>query len=256
MYGPDADSELSQAVSLLPRLPANSLLIADRNFGVFNFIYAAQVAGHDTLTRLTRPRFQALKRSATKVRPGRWKLEWTPSRDDRKTNPRLPLDAAVPIWLHEWVGANGQTILLATTCDRPTGTLARMYARRIDVETDIRQWKRTLDCVALRGQSAAMIEKELALSMVAYNLVVQVRRLAAARAKVPPRRLSFTGAWSLVTTVLLAEHAEWTATQWEEYFEWVLRGVAQRKVANRPGRSYPRAKLSRRRGYPERQLKT
>lgn len=34
MYGADADSELALALRLLPRIPAKSLLMADRNFGV------------------------------------------------------------------------------------------------------------------------------------------------------------------------------------------------------------------------------
>ncbi len=61
----------------------------------------------------------------------------------------------------------------------------------------------------LRGQSAATIGKELAMGMMAYNLVVQVRRLAAKRIPIEPRRLSFTGVWSLVKAILLSPHA-WT----------------------------------------------
>ena len=41
MYGPGAVGELALATRLLPRLPAHSVLLADRNFGVFAFAYAA-----------------------------------------------------------------------------------------------------------------------------------------------------------------------------------------------------------------------
>jgi hypothetical protein len=37
MYGPAADSEVALAVRLIPRIPAKSVLMADRNFGVFGF---------------------------------------------------------------------------------------------------------------------------------------------------------------------------------------------------------------------------
>lgn len=75
--------------------------------------------------------------------------------------------------------------------------LADLYAKRLVIETDIQQLKQTLEADALRGQSVEMIQKELAMAMVSYNLVVQVRRIAAERRKCPPRALSFrvSGVW-------------------------------------------------------------
>jgi len=250
MYGAAADSELALALRILPRIPEKSVLMADRNFGVFRFVHAAATAGHDVLVRLTQPRFRALKRSARGAGSGRWTLSWTPSRNDRKTHPDLPADAKVHVWLHEFVGFSGQTLWIATTCPAATSDLADLYARRWAIETDIRQLKHALECETLRGQSEAMIRKELAMAMVAFNLVVQVRAVAAERLKLPPRRLSFTGVWSLVTHVLLNPN-NWTAEEWEKNFEWVLRGAGQRKLPNRPGRSYPRKVLARRRKFSE-----
>ena len=251
MYGPHADSEQALAVRLMPRIPANSVLMADRNFGVFGFFHAAVDAGHDVLTRLTKVRFESLKRSAQLVSPGRWSLCWKPTRADRKTHPNLPVDAEVQVWLYEFVGFSGQTLWIASTREAEVKQLADLYAQRGTIETDIRQLKSTLDCEALRGQSVEMILKELSMAMVSYNLVVQVRRIAAERAKVPPRRLSFTGVWSLVTILLLSPN-DWTAEEWQKRFEQVLRGAAQRKIPNRPHRSYPRTVIPRGRKFPNR----
>jgi hypothetical protein len=55
--------------------------------------------------------------------------------------------------------------------------------------SNIRNVKVVLRMDESRGQSPAMIRQELALGTVAYNLVIQIRRLTAQ----PPRRLSFTG---------------------------------------------------------------
>lgn len=44
MYGPNAESELALAQRLMLRLPARSVLLADRNFGVFAMAYAAVTA--------------------------------------------------------------------------------------------------------------------------------------------------------------------------------------------------------------------
>jgi hypothetical protein len=251
MYGPEAVSELALAARLLPRIPARSVLLADRNFGVFAFVHAATSAGHDVVSRLTQPRFRAWVKSAKAVGAGVWKLCWKPSRWDRTSHPDLPADAEVPVWLHEVVVSGSLTLWLVSTSENSGAELAALYHHRQDVETDIRDVKRTLKLEELRGRSVAMVQKELSAGLVAYNLVVQVRRLAAARAGVKPRSLSFAGVWSLVKVVLLNAN-EWSLRQWEEKFEWVLRGAAQRKVPDRPGRSYPRTVIRRARKFPSR----
>lgn len=251
MYGPEAVSELALAMRLLPRIPARSVLLADRNFGVFALTYAAKTAGHDVVSRLTQPRFRAWVRSAKAVGVGVWKLCWKPSRWDRKSHPDLPSDAKVAVWLHEVVVSESLTLWLVSTLGNSGAELSALYHHRQDVETDIRDVKRTLKLEEVRGRSVEMVRKELSAGLVAYNLVVQVRRLAAARAGVKPRRLSFAGVWSLVKVVLLSGN-EWSLPQWVEKFEWVLRGAAQRKVPERPGRSYPRTVIRRARKFPSR----
>ena len=250
MYGPAADSELSLALRLLPRIPANSVLMADRNFGIFAFVHAAAQAGHHTLTRLTQPRFQSMARGAKKVGPGRWTLAWTPSKHDRKNRPDLATDAEVIVQLHEFVGFSGQTLGVVTTLDVAVEKLAALYARRWEIEADIRHLKQTLQADALRGQSPEMVLKELAMTAVAYNLVVQVRRLAAERAKVAPKRIRFSAVRDLVR-ILLFDPKQRTAAEWVEWFERVLHEAGRSKLPNRPNRSYPREVIPRRRGFPD-----
>ncbi|MGL5097968.1 MAG: IS4 family transposase [Planctomycetia bacterium] len=250
MYGDAADGEVALALRLLPRLPPRSLLMADRNFGVFGFVYSAARAGHDVVTRLTAVRFQRLRKKAGPLGPGRWKLAWTPTRDDRRTHPDLPADAAVPAFLVEFAGRDGKPIWVASTLDLTPAEAAERYLRRWEVETDLRSWKQTLGCDELRGRSVEMVLKEVAMGALAYNLVVEVRRLAAEKAGIPPKRLSFAGVWSLVTVVLFSPQSR-TAEEWRKEFDQVLRWSAQRKLPNRPGRSYPRQVLARRRKFPE-----
>jgi len=255
MYGPNAISEVALAGRIIPRIPAKSVLMADRNFGVFAFYYAARQAGHDVVTRLTAVRFRSMVRSARPAGPGRWELRWRPTRADRLKHPEWPAAAGVSVTLHERtvVSPQGeeQTLWLVTTLAADGASLAELYRQRQNVETDIRDVKVALKMEELRGHSADVLAKELALGMVAYNLVVQVRRLAEQRIHLEPRRLSFTGVWSLVRTVLFSPN-EWTLDQWVSKFEWVLRGASQRKLAHRPGRTYPREVLTRGRKFPER----
>jgi hypothetical protein len=255
-YGTQAVSEITLAIRLLSRLPPHSLVMADRNFGVFVFCYeAAQRTGHDVVTRLTAARFRALVKKARPLEPGRWELLWKPSSAERKKYPELPADACLKVELHEVqvVTSAGAplTLWLATTLVDRGPKLAELYGQRFHVETDIRNVKVVLHMDELRGQSREMIRKEVALGTVAYNLVVQIRRLAAQQAGVPPRKLSFSGSWSLVK-ILLLEPNNWTTEAFVKNFRLVLRGCAQRKIPNRPGRQYPRQTLRHSQKYPYR----
>jgi hypothetical protein len=260
MYGPDAVSEVTLATRLLLRLPARSILLADRAFGIFAFAFAARQAGHDVITRLTQSRFGALKRRAALVGPGRWELDWTPTKADRTSHPDLPADASLRVQLSEAEGTDAQgqpTKLWFMTTLRETDLtgpeVADIYRQRLHVETDIRDVKVALKMNELRGRSDPMLRKELALGMVAYNLVIQIRRLAAKKAGVAPRRLSFKGAWSLVQPLLLPNN--WTPRQYMAQFEETLRGCIERALPKRPGRSYPRKLLRRGTKYPVHPLK-
>jgi predicted secreted protein len=251
MYGPQAVSEQTLGARLLARLPRGSRLIADRNFGVFQFVWAAKQAGFTTLTRLTRPRFGALKRRATPIDATRWRVAWTPSTWERKHHPHLPADACVEATLHEFVGHSGQTLWVVSTGDESTAQVAADYARRTEIETNLRHVKQTLATDALRSTSPDMVRKELNMSLVAYNLVVQLRAVAAAQAKIPPQKLSFSGVWNILIHLLLPAK-ERTAKEWQELFEWAIRGCLQRKVPKRNGRSYPRKVLPKSRKFPSR----
>ncbi len=252
-YGPRAVSELALASRLLGRLPAGSILLADRNFGVFAFAWAAGRAGHEVLTRLTESRFRALSRKAEPAGPGRWRLDWRPSAWDRKSHPELPQEAALLGWLHEVRVSGELTLWLFTTLEATGEGLASLYHKRQDVETDIRDLKETLSLAEMTSHGAAMVEKALVAALLAYNLANQVRRLAAARLSVEPRRLSFAGVWSLLKALLAGLIEGKTTAEAEAEFERLLRAAGQRKLPRRPeGRSYPREVHPHGRKFPTR----
>jgi hypothetical protein len=259
MYGEDNECESSLTRKLLPRLPRYSLILGDGNFGIFIVAYEAKQASHDVLFRLSGPRFQALLRQARPVGKGRWEVTWRPSREERaKYGADVPAEACVHGHLAEvQVGQEGQeeTLYLFTTLTEGTNEeWGQLYGRRWCVETDIGAQKVTLGLGAVTGKTAEMIEKEIVLASVAYNLVVQVRRLAAAKAQVGPRRLSFTGTLSLLKAFQAkVGSAGLGEEELQKEFERLLRAVGQRKLPNRPGREFPRELIPRRRRYPERQ---
>ena len=91
----------------------------------------------------------------------------------------------------------------------------------------------------IRAKSDEMVQKELLCSVVAYNLVVQLRRKAAKIAKVAPRRLSFTGVWTTMQVYLLGQ-PPCSASEWLARYERALRSASHAKLPNCSGRSYPR----------------
>lgn len=249
MYGDDAVSEMALAEPFLKRIPAHSVLMADRGFGVFSFAFAATQAGHDVVLRLNRDRFQSLQKKATLLRPNVWQLCWKPTKNNRRSFPDLPADAEVMVYLHAFDGFSGERMWIVTTLSMDTPGVAQLYVHRADIETDIRQWKTLLKLNELRGQSADMILKELAIGSVTYNLVVQVRRLAAERGKIAPRRISFTGVWTLIIP-LIHSRRERTTAEWEVEMDLLLKRALQRTIPNRPNRSFPRTVYRKSLSYP------
>lgn len=248
MYGPQAVSEAQLAHRLAQRLPRGSVILADANFGIFSVAQALTTGGCCPLLRLTAARFKALVRKGTLVEEWEgertWRVHWTPSRKDRRANPDLPADAALDVFVHA-VPVSETTLYLVTVLPLSSAQAAECYARRYDVEHDLRDVKVTLDVESIRAQSVEMFQKELLTSLAAYNLVVQFRRQAAAIARVPPRRLSFTGVWNTFQSFLLTQ-PPCRADEWTARYTGALQIASRDKLPHRPGRSYPRRAHPRR----------
>lgn len=255
MYGPNATSETALAGPLLTRLPAQSFIVYDRNFGIFTMTYEAVQAGHDVVVRMTEPRFRAQTRGMAQTQPGEWAKVWRPSRWDRANQSNLPADAAVSgRFVEISVMRQGQAIdlLLFTTDMKATHQeLAELYRKRWAIESDIRDVKTTLKMNKLSGRSVEVVEKEMLLGVVAYNLTLQVRRLAGEQAGVPARELSFSRTLGLVNAFARGMIGG-SRTQFQERYERLLKGVASCRIPQRPGRNYRRELIPRGRGFPER----
>ena len=249
MYGPEAVSETALIRQSLRAMPPASVVMADAGFGIFSVAHEAAMAGHSFLLRMTKQRFEALRRRATRLDGGaNWttsSLRWCPSPKDRKTHPDLPPGAALEVRLHEIVINNELTLYLVTDLPDDVERLADLYQRRVDIETDIRNLKVVLHAETIRARTIEMFLKELHASIVSYNLVVQFRRQAAQQASLPPRRLSFKRIWTTFHTFLLsALHTD--PAQWQSRYQTALKHAMNNKLPNRPGRSYERETYTRR----------
>ena len=243
MYGEQAVSETALVEEILPSLPSHSVVMGDSGFGIFYVAWQTTRSTHDFVFRLTLLRYKALLKRARLVseKDGvtTHELLWRPTAKDRKSHSQLPADAALPVRLHAIQLSDTQTLYLVTNLTTSGAELSDLYQHRYDVELDIRNFKVTLNAELSRVKSVSMFQKELWMSLVAYNLVCQFRRLAAEQAQMPPRRLSFKGVLTTFTIFLLNKSFA-SSSDWPRAFERALTYAMKDKLPNRPNRHFER----------------
>jgi putative transposase len=243
MYGDRAMSEQSLAAAAMDQLPARAVVVADRNFGVFSMTWEAAQRQHGVVVRLTGARACKLMGGPICQSGERW-VRWQASRWDKPQAHRWPLGAEVSGRLIAARVGRGQSkswLYLFTTLVLPAEQIVELYQQRWNIETDLRALKRTVHLEQLSARSADGMEKELLTAICAYNLVRTVMCLAARRAKIPTRRLSFTGVLDVVNTAWPRLVAAPTQQAHDVEFERVLDWAAACKLPRRrKRRCYPR----------------
>ena len=243
LNGRQAVSEQALAERALQHIPAGSVIVGDRNFGIFSTAYSAQQRGHRVVVRLTAVRAKALL-----GRPisgsGDYPVRWRASRWDGKKQRHWPADASVEGRLIAWRvgrGQHQQWLYLFTTLLLPAQEVVDLYGRRWRIETDLRSLKQTVRLQRIAVKSADMMEKELLIAVMAYNLVRAIMFLAAQRASIDPRQLSFTYACNIVLDGYPKVLAARTAKQQQQELERIIDLVARCRLPKRvKRRSYPR----------------
>jgi hypothetical protein len=134
------------------------------------------------------------------------------------------------------------TTLLDASIDG--GQFGDLYERRWDGEVDIRSVKSTMKMDILRCKTPEMVQKEVWVYMLAYNLLRTVMAVAASENDLEPRQISFKGAKQAVTA--FAPKLEEAPPQKRAgLVDAMLVVVAYHRVRNRPGRWEPRARKRR-----------
>lgn len=255
----DQENHLARAV--LGGLEKGDVLLADRGFCSYGLIGVLLARGVDCVLRLhqARPRdFRQGKRLGRDERLVRWRRTRSPRRND----PWAPEHAALPQTLAvrlvrfrvEVPGFRTEEIILATTlldpAAHPREVLACLYRARWNIELRYREIKTTLGGEVLRCQSPAMIEKELCLHAIGYNLIRCVMQEAAQRHDVKLGHLSFKGTLDTVRHFADAVHAA-TGRQrrQRQLYDELLAIIAKDLLPERPNRNEPRAKKRRPKNY-------
>lgn len=250
MFGPRAVSEQELAEKAMDSLPARSVVLGDRNFGIFSIAHAAQQRGLRVLIRLTETR--ARKLAGPISQPGEYPLSWKASRWDGGKHRRLPAGAELEgrlIATRVGRGKSKQWLYLFSTLELSAEETVALYGRRWNIETDLRSLKRTVQLHHITAKSPDMMEKEIWMAVSAYNLVRAVMCMAARRKRLDPRQLSFTQVLNVVDYAWPKLIAAPTKKQHDKEFFRILDLAAQCTLPRRrKPRSFPR--LQWRRGGP------
>lgn len=240
-------SELDLFRSLLAALSAEDLLLADALYCNYFLIALLQARGVDVL-------FEQHGSRITDFRRGQWLgqrdhvVSWPkPTTRPEWMTPQQYQAFPQQLTVRE-VKVNGQ-VLVTTMLDARKvrkSELCELYARRWHVELDLRNIKTTLGMEVLRCLTPQMVEKELWVSLLAYNVIRLLMAQAARNTGVHPRELSFKHTVQMWTAWTAHTLAAPRAPHRSELF----RLIAQLHVGNRPGRIEPRARKRRPKSYP------
>jgi hypothetical protein len=237
------NGELDLFRSLLGALSAGDVLLADALYCNYFMIATLQAAGVDLVFEQNGARstdFRRGQRLGERDHLVRWskprmRPEWM----------SLQQYQAFPDELTVREVKVGGRVLVTTMLDAHQvckGELSDLYACRWHVELDIRNIKTTLGMEVLRCMTPPMVEKELWVYLLAYNVIRLLMAQAAQHAGVHPRELSFKHTVQMWT--------EWTANALRAEPVEFFRLIAQLTVGNRPGRIEPRARKRRPKSYP------
>ena len=244
-YAGKGSSELGLWRRLNTAFSPGDVMLADALYCNYFLIATLIAAGVDVLFEQNGARHTDFRRGAS-LGPRDHLMRWTKS----KTRPgwmSAEQYAGFPdeLTVRE-VLVDGQVLVTTLLNQRQVrkSALDQLYARRWNVELDLRNLKTTLSVEVLRCLTPRMVEKELWVHLLAYNLIRLLMAQAALDADVHPRQLSFKH------TVQL--WAEWTAHRVDLSADpdTLFRLIAQSTVGNRPGRIEPRARKRRPKPYP------
>ena len=246
---------------LWEKLRAGDIVLADRAFCSYAALAALQgQRGVDSVMRLHQKRPVDF-RCGRALGPEDRLITW--QKPDRRTESwsAAEFEALPPSLALRMIrlrvmapGFRTQSVVLVTTLLDPVAypaeALRALYGQRWQVEGHFAQIKTSLGMDVLRCKSPELIEREVLMHQIAYNLVRCLMQRAAHAHDVPLARLSFKGTLDTLRhwSGLIAAAGK-TPRQQQKLIAQMLALLAADPVPERPGRSEPRARKRRGKNY-------
>jgi hypothetical protein len=256
MYGPKAVGEQELAEALIDRLPESSVLIGDRNFGVFSVAWHAHKCGHKVLVRLSEPRAGKLNGGSDPGAGTDRKVTWQPGAGDRRGHRELTGEERVEGRLIAIFSEEAMEILyLFTTLEEETAeTVAALYKERWHIETDLRSLKEQVRLHTIPARSPELIACELLMAIACYNLIRALMSEAAQQIGIEPRRLSFSRSREMFRAFSRGvAHVE-SEKEFERRWNILIRSIGQCRLPKRYRPPAPREVWPIRQNFPSRKV--
>jgi Transposase DDE domain/Insertion element 4 transposase N-terminal len=245
---------------LMDSLKRGVIVLGDRCFGSFFAVAELGHRGVDGLFRMHQQRkvdFRRGRRLGVRDHVVYWVKPDRPDWMDKETYAKMPNG----VWVREirvkveQPGFRPDEIVLATTLLDPelytTEEIADLFLKRWNIELDLRSIKIEMQMDVLRCQKPDLVEKEIWMHALAYNLIRGVIAAAAEEHNEQPRSLSFKGALQAIES-FRAEVGSASPDDRVRLVNVTLKMIASSVVGDRPNRVEPRAK--KRRPKPHRLL--
>jgi hypothetical protein len=247
--------------SLWDGFAEDDIALADRGFAGFSDFHYLTEIGCDVVMRNHQNRGKGmakLKRLGKNDRLVQWfkmrmssRPKWLSKEAWQQMPDRLTVrEITVTI---DAPGFRSKSLIIVTTLlnskDFPASEIAGLYRRRWAVEVYFRDQKTTMEMDVLRCKTPEIVDKELYMHLIAYNLVRAIMIEATLAYAINIERLSFKGCISTIqqwaTTLVQAAPEER-----DEFYLAMLRCIVGNPVPDRPDRSEPRARKRRPKNYP------
>ncbi|MBW2675638.1 MAG: IS4 family transposase [Deltaproteobacteria bacterium] len=239
-------------------LETGDVILADRGLCGFAEFYFLMRRGVDCVMRAHQRRTVG-KTRLKRLGRGDWLVVWHKSKPgpkwpDKATWRTLPdamtvreITFGVPV-----KSFRTRVITIATTLldsdAFPADAFADLYRRRWQAELFLRDIKTTMGMDILRCKTPAMIEKELTVHTIGYNLIRLTMLEAASAHDTPVERVSFKGTLATLrqwAPILAASRRRTRTALWGQ----LLHCLADDRLPHRPNRTEPRAVKRRPKNY-------
>lgn len=250
-YAGKGTGECALLVQLIQCVVRGDVVIADRAYCGYFMIAQLLAQGADIVMRQHQTRktdWRRGRRLGKRDHVVHWARPPRPPWMDDATY------AAMPETLAMREARVGQWTLISSLCDAQAVSkieLNALYLCRWHVELDMRSIKQGMKMDVLRCKTADLVRKEVAVHLLAYNLVRAVMAQAALIGRVLPRHLSFQSTLQVLNEF---KHAliNCARHRLSDLHEQLLYRIQQLRLPYRPGRVEPRA--VKRRPKPHRLL--
>ena len=253
--------ELNLLQKLMDQFKAGDLVLADRGFNSYTLLTLLLLRGAHSLFRLHQRRPADLRKGKRLGKNDRlmlWRKPWLWQRPrylPRALWKRIPKELSVRVVRFTLAvpGFRAQSVTLVTTLLDPVAypaeELARLYARRWQIELWFRDLKTSMGMERLRCKSPKMVHKELEMLFIAYNLIRLLMVQAGAIYQVPMERFSFKGTVDALRQFGIAMAQARSGKKRRKLRAQLLEVIAGDPVPERPGRREPRAVKRRPKPY-------